>query len=82
MSENSKIIAESVRKILDCVLEIDADALERAVQESHESTARQIDDPPEAFEGQGITRQMLRMFWHFRSNLEAVAPPRKEGRSS
>ena len=57
---------------------VPADRLEHLVQLAHESTASQKDDPPDVFEDDGVSRQCLRMFWHFRCNLEAVMP--QEGR--
>jgi hypothetical protein len=62
-------IVERVQGVLADVLAIDLDALERLVQAAHESTARQRHDPPQRFP---VSRQALRMFWHFRSNLESV----------
>jgi hypothetical protein len=57
-------------------LGIPLEPLERLVQEAHESTPKQMHDPQERFP---VTRQALRMFWHFRCNLEAVMP--KEDRT-
>jgi hypothetical protein len=48
--------------------------LERALELAHECTKDQQQDPPEIFAAQGVSRQMLRMIWHFRSNLQAVMP--------
>ena len=48
---------------------INVDELERLVQQAHECALGQIEDPAEIFP---VTRQALRMFWHFRRNLEAV----------
>lgn len=60
---------DRVAHLLDAVKRIDIDELERIVQQAHECDARQIDDPAEPF---AISRQALRMFWHFRCNLESV----------
>jgi len=62
-------VAEKVGRALETVMAIPIDDLERAMQEAHESTARQMEDPDEIFP---VSRQALRMFWHFRCNLEAV----------
>jgi len=48
---------------------IDADELERLVQQAHECAFQKIQDPAEIF---SVSRQALRMLWHFRRNLEAV----------
>ena len=66
--------ARQVRKLLLTMLAIPVGPLEHAVQLAHESTSAQKDDPPEIFEAAGLTRQALRMFWHFRCNIEAVMP--------
>jgi len=72
----------TIRQVHRCLLEILAvpiGPLEHAVQAAHESAARQKEDPQESFETVGVTRQALRMFWHFRCNIEAVMPSRREG---
>lgn len=61
--------AERVAKVLEVMKRIELADLELMVQRAHECDIQQIDDPPEPFP---ITRQALRMFWHFRCNLEAV----------
>ena len=48
---------------------IDVDELERLVQQAHESAFQQMEDPAEVF---AVSRQALRMLWHFRRNLESV----------
>ena len=68
-----------VRKILLAVLAVPAEPLEHAVQLAHESTANQKSDPPEVFEDEGVSRQALRMFWHFRGNLDAVMSAEEHG---
>jgi len=70
--------ARQVRKLLLAMMALPVASLERVVQMAHESTHDQKDDPPEIFEAQGVTRQALRMFWHFRCNIEAVMPPGKD----
>ena len=60
---------DRVAHLLDAVKRIGIDDLERAVQQAHECDIKQISDPPEPFP---VTRQALRMFWHFRCNLESV----------
>jgi hypothetical protein len=74
--------AETVRRVCRCIEEImsiPAGPLEHAVQLAHDSTARRKDDPPEVFEVEGVSRQALRMFWHFRCNIEAVVGPEDRG---
>jgi len=66
---SSSQVVNQVESVLDATLRISVEALERAVQEAHESDTKQMDDPQERFP---ITRQALRMFWHFRCNLGAV----------
>lgn len=58
-----------VAQLLNAVMCIGIDELERIVQQAHECDIHQIDDPPEPLP---VTRQALRMFWHFRCNLESV----------
>lgn len=72
---DDKLIVGRVRNVLLSVLKIPADQLEHAVQVAHESGEDEFEPPPEVFLNQGVTRQALRMFWHFRCNLEAVMPP-------
>mgnify|MGYP006303619041 CR=1 FL=1 len=69
------VAAGDIRKLLTGVLAVPGDRLERMVQISHECAVNQRHDPPERFADQGVTRQALRMFWHFRCNLEAAMPP-------
>jgi len=72
-------MARRVRGCIEEVLSIPAGPLEHIVQLAHESTARRKDDPPEVFEDLGVSRQALRMFWHFRCNLEAALGPEDRG---
>ena len=67
-------LAKRVRQLLLAVLAIPAGPLEHLVQLAHASNDRQRRDPPEPFEEQGVTRQSLRMLWHFKCNLEAAMP--------
>ena len=67
---------ERITDLLEAVLSIDMDDLERIVQEAHECTPSQMDEPEERF---GVSRQALRMFWHFRKHLEAVDEPIRTG---
>ena len=60
---------DRVAHLLDAVKRIGIDDLERVVQQAHECDIKQISDPSEPFP---VTRQALRMFWHFRCNLESV----------
>lgn len=72
-------VARQVRSVLLAAMHVPADRLEHLVQMAHESSDRQDRPPRELFTGEGVTRQALRMFWHFRCNLEAVMPP-EDGR--
>ena len=69
-----KTAVDQVVRVLDAVMGIDLDDLEKAVRQTHECGIKQIDDPPERFP---VSRQALRMFWHFRCNLGAM-PNRRE----
>ena len=60
---------DRVAQLLQAVKHIDVPELEELVCLAHESSYRQNEDPPERFI---VSRQALRMFWHFRCNLEAV----------
>ena len=60
---------DRVAHVLDAVMGIDVGQLELLVQQAHECDTKQIGDPPEPFP---VSRQALRMFWHFRCNLESV----------
>jgi len=72
--ESDLAVVSDVRKLLLAVLAVPTGPLEHAVQLAHESTAYQKQDPAEIFGRQGVSPQALRMFWHFRCNLEAVMP--------
>lgn len=61
--------ANQVVRVLEAAMRVPLDSLEQLVQEAHESTPKQMDDPPQLLP---VTRQALRMFWHFRCNLDAV----------
>jgi len=60
---------DRVVDVLDLVMAIELVQLEDLMQQAHECDGRQLDDPPEVF---AISRQALRMLWHFRCNLDAV----------
>ena len=60
---------DRVAHLLDAVKRIRIDDLERIVQQAHECDIHQNTEPLEPFT---LTRQSLRMFWHFRCNLESV----------
>ena len=79
VTDADKEIVRQVRQLLLAVLAVPVGPLEHAVQLAHESTSAQRNDPPEIFEEVGVSRQALRMFWHFRCNLEAVMPPEGRG---
>jgi hypothetical protein len=68
------VLAKQVRHLLLAMLALPAGPLEHLVQLAHSSNGWMRRDPPEVFGALGITRQQLRMLWHFRSNLEAVMP--------
>ena len=65
----NKATVDRVAHVLDAMMDIDVGQLEQLVQEAHESNTKQTHDPEQRFP---ITRQALRMFWHFRCNLESV----------
>ena len=65
---HSKLIPV-VDRVLQAVVAIPIDRLERVMQEAHESDAGQAGPPLEPFP---ISRQALRMLWRFRRNIEAV----------
>ena len=64
-----KTTVDRVAHVLDGVMGIDVGLLEELVQQAHECDINQIADPPEPFP---VSRQALRMLWHFRCNLESV----------
>ena len=66
--ENKKTV-DRVAHVLDAMMDIDVGQLEQLVQQAHECDIKQISDPPEPLR---VSRQALRMFWHFRCNLESV----------
>lgn len=72
-------VVHQVHSVLLAAMHVPADRLEHLVQLAHESSDRQDRPPRELFTDEGLTRQALRMFWHFRCNLEAVLPP-EDGR--
>ena len=60
---------KSITTVLNDVMAISLDDLEKIMQQAHECEINQITDPPERF---AISRKALRMLWHFRCNLENV----------
>ena len=70
----SQEIVMRVQRVLEDVMDVSVVDLERAVQEAHECHIRQVEEPAERF---AVSRQALRMFWHFRCNLEAVMESRQ-----
>lgn len=66
---NDREIVRRVAEVLRLTVAIDADELKRVVQAAHECEGEMLADPPERYE---VSRQALRMFWHFRCNLDAV----------
>ena len=69
---NSNVTLDQVASALRTVLDVPVEPLEQLVQEAHEADGKQMNDPPQRFP---ISRQALRMLWHFRCNLEPVMPP-------
>lgn len=63
---------DRISDLLEEVLSIHMDELERIVQEAHDCSPSQMDEPEDRF---GVSRQALRMFWHFRTHLEKVDDP-------
>ena len=64
-----KTTVDRVGHVLDAVMGIDVADLELLVQQAHECDIHQVTEPAEPFP---VTRQALRMFWHFRCNLQSV----------
>ena len=60
---------ERVEHLLGAIKTIDLDQLEKIVQAAHECDIHQIDTPAEPLP---ISRQALRMFWHFRHKIDAI----------
>ena len=60
---------DRVAHLLEAIKDIDVGDVEQLMQRAHECDIHQVDDPPERMT---VTRQALRMFWHFRCNLESV----------
>ena len=75
MSKDTSGIADRVEAVLADVVAIDIEGLEGLMQAAHECDPNQLEDPPQRF---GVSRQALRMFWHFRCNLEAVMSAKEE----
>jgi len=68
-SIEKRTTVDRIAHALGAVMAIDVGDLEKVVQYAHEHDVKQVDDPPEPLP---VTRQALRMFWHFRCNLESV----------
>ena len=66
---HTSITTDNVAAAIQAVMAIPIGSLEKTVQESHACVPKQMDDPNEPFR---VSRQALRMFWHFRCNLDAV----------
>lgn len=66
-----EVIVDRVEGLLRDVLAVSVDDLEAIVRLAHECSFDQKHDPPERF---AVSRQALRMFWHFRRSLDAVTP--------
>lgn len=58
-----------IAAVLFAVMEIDAVALEKLIQQAHACDAHQFHEPAEPFV---VSRQALRMLWHFQSKLKSV----------
>jgi hypothetical protein len=66
---DNPVSVDQVVALLQGVRALDLVELERLVQRAHECDIHQIGEPPEPFP---VSRQALRMFWHFRCHLESV----------
>ena len=62
-------ILERVEHLLKAIKQIDITQLEKLVQAAHECDIHQIDTPAQPLP---VSRQALRMFWHFRHKIDAV----------
>ncbi len=60
---------DRVGHLLDAVMAIDLDDLERIIQRAHHGEIKNRKTPPEVFD---ISRQALRIFWLFRNRIDAV----------
>ena len=60
---------KTIAAALDAVMAVPMSDLEEAMQHAHECDNKQLHDPPEKF---AVSRQALRMLWHFRCNLDTV----------
>ncbi len=60
---------EPIAAVLAAVMEINTVELEKLVRQAHKCDPNQREDPIEPF---SISRQALRMLWHFRCNLESA----------
>lgn len=69
-------LVDRVDQLLRDVLAVPVDELEDVVRQAHECAFDQMHDPEERF---AVSRQALRMFWHFRRYLEAVVPFTTDG---
>ena len=71
LCENDKTTGtiNAVIRCLDAVMAIPLDDLEKVIQQAHDSTPKQMYDPPDRFL---VSRQALRMLWHFRCNIDSV----------
>lgn len=69
MTDSLEQLARQVGDALEQVMAIEIDRLERLVQAAHECSPYQAHDPDECY---GLSRQALRMLWHFRCNLSAI----------
>ena len=61
------------------VMAIPIDELEKIMQQAHQCDRNQVADPSQRFP---ISRQAIRMLWHFRCNLNAVTIFTDEGKDS
>jgi len=74
ITDADRAMIREVQKLLLASLAIPLGPLEHVVQVAHESPPSRRANPPEYFEQEGVTRQALRMFWHFRYSLEPAMP--------
>lgn len=63
---------DRIAHLLTGVLAIELEELDSLVQEAHRCPLNQRADPEERFP---VSRQALRMFWRFRTNLGGIDEP-------
>jgi len=79
VTETDIATARHARRALQAVMSLPLGPLEHLVQTAHESGEGRRHEPREPFLSQGVNRQVLRMLWHFRNNLESAMPRETRG---